>query len=104
MGLRLCPRVPQAQVPRILARMSESRTPLFANPGLLARYDRMDVIEKLRDDAGARNSPVNGAWLLVASDGQNTRPVIDGVPVPVISTSQWTPIPDAWIDGVLEGN
>lgn len=91
-------------VPRILARMSESRTPLFANPGLLARYDRMDVIEKLRDDAGTRNSPVHGAWLLVASDGQNTRPVIDGVPVPVISASQWAPIPDAWIDGVLEGN
>lgn len=90
-------------VPRILARMSESRTPLFANPGLLARYDRMDVIEKLRDDAGTRKSPVHGAWLLVASDGQNTRPVIDGVPVPVISASQWAPIPDSWIDGVLEG-
>jgi hypothetical protein len=64
----------------------------------------MDVIEKLRDDAGTRNSPVHGAWLLVASDGQNTRPVIDGAPVPIISASQWAPIPDAWIDGVLEGN
>jgi hypothetical protein len=90
-------------VPRILARMKESRTPLFAYAGLLARYGRMDVIETLRDEAGTRSSPVHGAWLLVASDGQNTRPVIDGVPVPVLSASQWAPIPDAWIDGVLEG-
>ena len=97
-------RLVSESLPRILARISESRTPLFANPGLLARYDRMDVIEKLRDDAGTRNSPVHGAWLLVASDGQNTRPIIDGIPVPIISASQWAPIPDAWIDGVLEGS
>lgn len=91
-------------VPRILARMKESRTPLFAYPGLLARYDRMDVIEKLRDVAGTRNSPVHGAWLLVTSDGQAGRPVVDGVPVPILSASQWATIPDSWIDGVLEGS
>lgn len=90
-------------VPRIQARMKESRTPLFACPGLLARYDRMDLIEKIRDEAGTRNSPVHGAWLLVATDGQSGRPMVDGKPVPIISTSQWAPIPDAWIDGVLEG-
>lgn len=90
-------------VPRILAHMKESRTPLFSFPGLLARYDRMDLIEKLRDEAGTRNSPVHGAWLLVPTDGQSGRPMVDGQPVPVISASQWAAIPDAWIDGVLEG-
>lgn len=90
-------------VPRILERMKESRTPLFSYPGLLARYDRMDLIEKLRDEVGTRSSPVHGAWLLVAADAQAGRPVVDGVPVPILSASQWAPIPDAWIDGVLEG-
>lgn len=90
-------------VPGIQVRMKESRMPLFACPGLLARYDRMDLIETLRDEAGTRNSPVHGAWLLVATDGQVGRPMVDGKPVPIISTSQWAPIPDSWIDGVLEG-
>jgi serine/threonine protein kinase len=90
-------------VPRILERMKESRTPLFSYPGLLARYDRMDLIEKLRDEAGTRSSPVHVAWLLVAADGQAGRPVVDGMPVPILSASQWAPIPDAWVDGVLEG-
>lgn len=87
---------------RIVAKMSEDRTPLFTWAGLLARYDRMDVIETLRDQAGTRNYPVHGAWLLIAADDQSTRPVIDGKPVPVITSSQWTRIPDAWLEGMSD--
>jgi len=38
----------------------------------------------------------------VTGDAQSTKPAIDSVPVPLLSSSQWAKVPDAWINGVLE--
>lgn len=76
--------------------MRSGQAVLLGYPGLLARYDRLDLLEHLRDRSGARDGPP-GVWLLLAADGQQDLPVIDGRPLPLISPSQWSRIPEAWI-------
>ena len=69
---------------------------LLVYPGLLARYDQMQLLEKLRDACTQRqNAP--GFLVLIASDEQRTMPVLDGKPVPVILASEWARLPEAWL-------
>ena len=69
---------------------------LLVYPGLLARYDQIHVLEKLRDACTQRqNAP--GFLVLIASDEQRTMPVLDGKPVPVILASEWARLPEAWL-------
>ena len=72
------------------------RTVLLVHPGLLARYQLLGLIEELRDQAG-RPGALPGLWLLVPM-ATHGLPAIDGVPVPVISSAQWSNIPQAWIE------
>ena len=75
----------------------ESEQPvLLGYPGLLARYGRLDLFDTLQQRSGRADGPP-GVWVLVPSDGQSALPVIDGEPVPVITSSQWARIPEAWI-------
>jgi len=72
------------------------RSVLLVYPGLLARYDQIPLLEKLRDACmQQRHAP--GFLVLVPSDAQRTMPVLDGKPVPVILASEWARIPDAWL-------
>jgi serine/threonine protein kinase len=78
-----------------------TRTLLLVWPGLLARYDRIDFLEKLRDRIGLRRSPkagtLHGAWVLVPSDDLRQAPVLDGRPLPVISASEWARLTEPWL-------
>jgi serine/threonine protein kinase len=76
-----------------------TRTVLLTYPGLLARYDRLEVLEHLRDVVGRRDG-LPGVWVLIPSDDQQAMPVIDGRPVPVITPGQWARIPDPWLRNV----
>jgi serine/threonine protein kinase len=77
--------------------LTQSEQPLLLGyPGLLARYDRLDLLEHLRDRSGARDGPP-GVWLLLPTDDQQELPAIDGRGLPLISSSQWARIPEAWI-------
>jgi len=69
---------------------------LLVYPGLLARYDQIPLLEKLRD-ACTQQRHAPGFLVLVPSDEQRTMPVLDGKPVPVILASEWARIPDAWL-------
>jgi len=77
------------------------RTLLVTRPGLLARYDRVDVIQRLADRVGRRPAPgavmLHGLWVLVASDDVSPLPVLDGHAIPVIGPSQWAHVPAAWL-------
>jgi hypothetical protein len=76
--------------------LAADRPVLLVYPGLLARYDQIPLLEKLRDACmQQRNAP--GFLVLIASDEQRTMPVLDGKPVPVILASEWARIPDAWL-------
>jgi serine/threonine protein kinase len=74
-------------------------TVLLAHPGLLARYDRLDVLEHLKAGAGRPGAPA-AVWVLIAAGAQSPLPVIDGHAVPVITPAEWTRIPDAWLANV----
>ena len=86
-------------LPRVAAELAAApRAVLLTNLGLLARYDQMTFIDDLRDSAGRTGGP-SGVWLLLPSDPQEFRPMIDGKPVPVFAAAQWTSIPPAWLRG-----
>ena len=73
-----------------------NRPLLLGYPGLLARYDRLDLLERLRDCAGRPDGPP-GAWVLIAADEQHDLPVIDGRTLPIVASGQWSRVPDAWV-------
>jgi serine/threonine protein kinase len=81
---------------------SAERPVLLVYLGLLARYDQLALLEKLRDACTQRHD-VPGFIVLIAADEQRTLPVLDGKPVPVILASEWTRIPDAWLTNAHRG-
>ena len=84
-------------LPRVRAELAAVPRPvLLTNLGLLARYDQMTFLDGLRDAAGRPDGPP-GVWLLVPSDAQESRPMVDGSPVPVFTAAQWARIPAAWL-------
>jgi serine/threonine protein kinase len=68
-------------------------TVLLVHPGLLARYDKLDLLERLRDRVGRPGGPA-GLWLLLP--GQ--QPLIDGKPVPLLSPAQRVAVPESWLE------
>jgi serine/threonine protein kinase len=78
------------------------RTVLLTHPGLLARYDQVGFLERLRDRVGRRPEPgavpLHGLWVLVPSDDAGTLPVLDGRAVPVIGPSQWARLTRTWVE------
>ncbi len=84
-------------LPRVRAELAAAPRPLLlTNLGLLARYDQMTLLDHLRDAAGGPDGPP-GVWLLVPSDAQESRPMVDGAPVPVFTAAQWARIPPTWL-------
>jgi hypothetical protein len=82
-------------MPLVEAELRAFRKPmLLVHAGLLARYDQMDLLERLRDSVG-RPDGVAGLWLLVPGDH---RPLIDGKLVPILSPGQRARIPESWIE------
>jgi hypothetical protein len=82
---------------RVKAELAEAeRHVLLTNPGLLARYDQMGLLNDLREASGRPEGPP-GLWVLIPGDGQQQRPLLDGQPVPVFTSAQWARIPDLWL-------
>lgn len=75
---------------------------LLVNPGLIARYDLMPVLENLRDTVG-HDAPCPGLWVLVASDGQNDMPILDHAEIPLITPGQRTRVSEAWLENLHRG-
>ncbi len=67
-------------------------TVLLVHAGLLARYDRLHLLERLRDRV-ARGGPPKGLWLLLP----NQQPEIDRKAVPLLSPSQRVHVPESWL-------
>jgi serine/threonine protein kinase len=91
-------------VPIIEERLSRSeKTLLLVYPGLLSRYGRIDVLERLRERITTPGGGLHGVWTLIASDDQML-PKLDQVPVPVISSNQWARLTKEWIEGGHQNN
>jgi hypothetical protein len=78
------------------------RLVILADAGLLARYGRFDLVERWRDDltraTTSRDEPLAGLLLLVPGTDRDKPPMVDGTPIPVVTASQWTRVPSAWLD------
>ena len=70
---------------------------LLVHPGLLARYDRIDLLEVLRDEAGKEGRP-RTCWVLVSADAQSDLPILDGKVIPLLSPGQRARVPREWIE------
>ena len=78
---------------RELKTENRKRRILLIYPGLLARYEQLGLLEKIRDEIG-RSQGLHSCWILIPGDNQA---FIDGKPIPIISPGQKTKIPDQWI-------
>lgn len=91
-------------VPSVEAEICACRKPvLLIYPGLLARYEQMDLLTRLREQVG-RPGGLLGLWMLIASDGQLPLPVMDGKPIPVIGPAEWARVPEAWWNNRFRNN
>jgi serine/threonine protein kinase len=70
-----------------------TKTILLTYPGLLARYDQMPLLERLREKVGRRDG-IPGVWILIPGDHQA---MLDGKAIPILSPGQRTRIPETWI-------
>ena len=77
---------------------SAERTLLVIYPGLLARYDQMDLLARLSQEVGRANG-IPGLWLLLPGDQQ---PLLDGRAVPLINPAQRNCIPSNWLGAQME--
>ena len=91
-------------VPQVEAAIgAASQTVLMVFPGLLAHYEQMDVLTRVREKIG-RAGGIGGLWMLIPADQQSPLPVIDGKPVPVIGPAEWARIPETWVSNVHRAN
>ncbi len=76
--------------------LAAERTMLVIYPGLLARYDQMDLLSRLSQKVGRRDG-IPGLWLLLPGDHQA---LIDGKAVPLLGPGQRACIPESWLQNV----
>lgn len=84
-------------LPELEARLASSAgTVLLTRPGLLARYDTLAFLERLRERTGHDF----GAWVLVPTDDPSARPSLDRRVLPVMGPGDWMPVPEGWVESV----
>lgn len=69
---------------------------LMTNVGLLARYGLMSIVTEIETSAG-RPGNTPSVWLLLPTHKQGL-PVIDGIPVPLVNSTQAFGLPQAWVE------
>jgi hypothetical protein len=91
-------------IPAVEQRLLESeKTVLVVYSGLLARYDQLDMLDRLRDTTEIQKS-TPGFLILLPADQQTNMPVIDGAPLPVVLASQWARLTYTWISNAHRGS
>ena len=68
---------------------------LLTRPGLLARYDLMEMLVAFSQESGAAGGPPS-VWLLIPQ-AQPGPPRIDGAVLPVISAANWARLTETWV-------
>lgn len=87
-------------MPQVEQRLSTAdKTILLVYPGLIARYDQMDVLDRLRAKVG-RKDGIPGLWLLLPGDNQA---LIENKAVPIIGSAECARIPKSWLENVHRG-
>jgi len=83
---------------RVEERVSDAgRRVLAWNPGILAAYDELNVIDRLRGQAGLATSELQTLWLVVFGSTSEAMPTVGGQPVPVQGVSEWMDLTEPWL-------
>ena len=86
-------------IPKVEEQITARERPvLLTYPGLLVRYEQLDLLDRLRDRATRPDGGLKGAWVLVPASDQDERPFLDGTALTVLTPNQWTRIPTAWLE------
>jgi serine/threonine protein kinase len=89
-------RLASRAAPRVKDQVLGIRMPiLLTRPGLIARYDLMEMLVAFSQASGAAGGPPS-IWLLIPQAGQGL-PQIDGVVLPVISAANWASLTESWL-------
>lgn len=75
---------------------SQDTTRLVVNPGLLARYDRMELLARAGDEVG-RKGGIRGLWILVPANDQTPLPTLNQKPIPITNAAQHARLTETWI-------
>jgi serine/threonine protein kinase len=90
-------RLVESVMPEVEAELrSGEQTRLLVNPGLLARYDRLNLLATLAVDVGRRDG-IHGLWVLVPVNGTSPLPILNDKPIPLINPAQHARLTEAWI-------
>ncbi len=68
---------------------------LLHDAGLLAHYDRLGILDRVRDAVSAGRLRARCGWVLVANDDH--RPVVDHRVVPVATLAQVAHVSGVWV-------
>ena len=76
-------------------------TVLLTDPGLLARYDQIAMLERLRErlKKPEEGRALHALWTLVPSNDQSSGPKLQGKAIPVLSPAEWAWTPESWVRG-----
>ena len=81
-------RLVESALPQVESSLrSREQTKLVVNPGLLARYDRLNLFAQLAQDVG-RSQGIHGLWILVPANDQSPLPLLNRKPIPITNASQ----------------
>ena len=83
--------------------LATNDTVLLTNVGLLARYDRLDLVAAWRGSLHAGGHPLRAIWLLIPSTVASYVPMLDRRAVPVVSRNEWSHIPADWLKNAHRG-
>ncbi len=90
-------RLVDASLPKVEESLrSTDKTRLVVNPGLLARYDRLNLLAQVAQDVGRTNG-IHGLWVLVPANDQSPLPLLNQKPIPVTNPAQHARLTEAWI-------
>jgi hypothetical protein len=67
------------------------------NPGVLATYEEINVIDRLRMQAGRAASTLQTLWLVVFGPTGDAPPMVDGRPIPVEGPGEWLDLQTPWL-------
>lgn len=82
--------------------MAPGKPKLLVHAGLLARYGKLETLDRLRDLC-ERDRGAPGYVLLLPMDGQATAPLVDGEHLPLVLSSQWARVSEGWLGNVHRG-
>jgi serine/threonine protein kinase len=75
---------------------------LLTDPGLLARYDLLGILDELREATRKPKADqvLHTLWVLVPAEDPNALPTVSGKAVPVTSIAERLALPSAWLENV----